>query len=350
MPPHRNTLTMRNYIAALKFLTAFLFVSSSVYAQTNIEFILKNSTLYRVDTVDAFDLSQTEFHNYDYKDTINMRFNKNNIDCYNIRYHENGKMFRAQIWLDTGNIKIEAHIDSNALIVDTVFNSPTYYMVKNFAKDYYELYKNNDTTAFNNYLLTNYDENIQNPFSLMIGYYYINLNQNLKLNLIKFKLHADKQGDKFNWFFFYPMVVERLNKILDIDKINLNGFTFINKENKKVKLLLRGSDYYVLDFWFLACPPCIHDHKDIKLNYEKLKQKKVELVSISIDDNVFQWKNYLSAHNYNWQNYLQTKNGTITNQLSIHSFPTYIIVNNKGDIIDTYNSFADVEKRFKIDD
>ena len=334
----------------LKFLIIFLFASISVYAQTDIEFILKNSSSYKIDTVDAFDLSQKEFHYYDYTDTINMHFNKSNIDCYNIRYHENGKMFRDQIWLDTGNIKIEAHIDSNKLIVDTVFNSPTYYMVKNFAKEYYDLYKTNDTSAINNYLLTKYKENILNPFSMMISNYYINLNQNSKVNLIKFKTLADEPNDKFSWFFLYPMVIERMNKILAIDKININDFTFVNQKNKKVKLLLQGSDYYVLDFWFLACPPCIRDHREIKSNYEKFKQRSVEIISISTDENVLQWKSYLSNHNYYWENYLQTNGNTITNQLSVHSFPTYMIVNNQGDIIDTYNSFADVKKRFKIDE
>lgn len=341
---------MRNYKAVLKFLTLFLFINFSVSAQTNIEFVLKNSSSYPIDTVDAFDLSQKEFHTYNYKDTISIYFSKDNIDCYNIRYHENGKMFRTQIWLDTGNIKIEAHIDSNTLIVDTVYNSPIYYIVKDFAKEYYELYKTNDTAALNNYMLAKYKENIQNPFSLMIGNYYINLNQNSKLNLIKFKAFTEKQKDKFSWFFLYPMVIERMNKMLNIDKINLNNYTFINQSNKKVKLLLQGSDYYVLDFWFLACPPCVHDHKEINAGYEKLKQKGVEVISISTDEDIFQWKKYLSGHNYHWRNYLQTMNSTITNQLSIHSFPAYIIVNNQGDIVDTYSSFADVKKRFKIDE
>jgi len=247
----------------LKFLVAFMLISSSVYAQTDIEFILKNSASYQLDSVDAFDLSQKEFYDYDYKDTINMRFNKNNIDCYNIRYHENGRMFRAQIWLDTGNIKIEAHIDGDKLIIDTVFNSPAYYMVKDFSKAYSELYKAHDTTLLNNYLLENYEKNIRNPFSLLVGEYYMNLNQNSRFNLIKFKLYADKQGGEFRWFYLYPMVVEKMDKMLNIGKINLSDFTFINRENKKVKLLLQGANYYVLDFWFLACSPCIRDHKDI---------------------------------------------------------------------------------------
>ena len=341
---------MRNYMTTLKFLIAFLLISSSLFAQTNIEFILRKSHSYKVDSVEAFDLSQGEFHDYDYQDTINMHFNKSNIDCYNIRYHANGKIYSTQIWLDTGYIIIAAQIDSNKLIIDTVLNSPTYYMVKDFGKKRYELYKANDTIALNNYLLTNYEKNIENPFSLVIGDYYIKWNLNSKLNLLKFKSYADKQGDKFSWFLLYPMVVERLNKILGIDNINFNDFTFINKNNKKVKLQFEGSKFYVLDFWFLACPPCIRDHKDIQLSYEKLKERNVEIISISIDNNVLLWKNYLSKHNYNWRNYMQTQDSTITNQLSIRSFPTYIIVNNKGEIKETYNSFADVEKRFMIDE
>lgn len=327
----------------------FLFISFSVYAQTNIEFILKNSSLNQTDTVDAFDLSQKEVYNYDYKDTLQMHFNKYNVDCYNIRYHENGKMFRTQLWLDTGNIKIKAHIESNKLIIDTVLNSPMYYFVTNFAKEYYELFKSKDTTALNDYLLTKYEENIQNPFSLMVGNYYVNINQNSKLNLIKLKAIAEKQKDKFSWFFLYPMVIERMYKILDVNKLDFSDFTFLNLKNKKTKLLLQGSDYYVLDFWFLACPPCVHDHKEINTSYKKFKQRSIEIISISTDENVSEWKSYLFKHNYSWENYLQTSNNTITNQLSIHSFPAYIIVNKQGDIIDTYSSFTDVEKRFKID-
>ncbi len=141
-----------------------------------------------------------------------------------------------------------------------------------------------------------------------------------------------------------------MDKILEIDKINLSDFTFIDIKDKNVKLQLQGSDYYVLDFWFLACPPCIRDHKDIKSDHEKLKQKSVEIISISTDENVLQWKNYLSNHNYYWENYLQLNNNTITNKLGIYIFPAYIILNSQGDIIDTYSSFADVKKRFKIED
>jgi hypothetical protein len=335
-------------MAALRLFTILVVLNSSLHAQTNIVFILKNAAAHRIDTVEAFDLTQKEVYNYDFRDTLTMHFKKNNIDCYNILCHGNGQIYRRQIWLDSGNIRIEAHIDSSELLVDTVVNSPTYYQAKNFAREYRDLWNANDTIALNNYLLTKYEENIQNPFSFVIGNLYIQVNQNLKTNLIEFKSYTDRQGDRFSWFYMYPLVIDRLNKILEVEKVNLNNFTFISIENRKTILKLQGSDYYVLDFWFLSCVPCILDHKKIKLDYEKLKQKGVELVSISIDDDFSPWKNYLASHNYTWRNYLQMSDNTLSNSLGIHGCPTYVILNNKGEIIETYTSFSNVEKKFNI--
>jgi peroxiredoxin len=333
----------------IQILIPLLIIISLASGQTTIQIIIKNAGQHKIDKVDAFDLSQKEQYDYRYKDTLVFHFRKTNIDCYNIRYHENRKMFREQIWLDTGNIKIEAHIDSSNLIIDTVINSPAYYKVRYFAKRYSEFSRSNDTNAMNSYLLNTYKENIDNPFSLLVGDNYIRLNQNSKPNLITFKKLTEKQGGKFSWFLLYPSVTERLNKILSVDKINFNEFSFINTEKKKGKILLKGADYYILDFWFLACPPCVRQHKDINANLEKLKQKNIEMIGISIDQNFKKWKNYLAKNRYNWQNYLEDKGNAITKQLSIKGFPAYIIVNSSGEIINTYNSFADILKKFGLD-
>jgi len=329
------------------FLLAFSFFCFPVTAQTNIQIILKHSDQFKPEKVDAFDLSSQEIYEYSFKDTLELKFTKTTIDCYNIRYHENGKMFRTQVWLDTGNICIKAHIDSQRLVIDSILHSPTYYEVKQFAKTYGELQAAKDTTAINNFLLDAYRQHMDDPFSLMVADYYIRLNQNSKINLLKLKTFTDKQAGKFAWFALYP-VVERLNSILTIDKINISHFLFLTKENKKVNLSLQGADYYVLDFWFLDCPPCVQQHKDIALNLEKLKQKRVELIGISTDEDMARWKAYLTKHHYSWKNYLQDRAKTIPNELDISGFPVYIVINNKGDIIDTYNSFSDILLKFGV--
>lgn len=332
----------------LIFILLTLFIFKNVVGQTKIQFIIKDLGGHKIEKVDAFDLSQIEFYNYDYNDTLNLNFNKRNIDCYNIRYYENGKMFRQQIWLDTGNIKIEAHIDSSKLVIDTVINSPTYYKIKDFYIKNSQLFKNKDTILLNAFLLDTYKANIENPFSLLVGNIYVGINQNIKSNLLNLKTLTEKQGEKFKWFFFYENVNERVNKIISITKIDLQNFIFLDKKNKKVKLLLKGSDYYVLDLWFVACPPCVRDHKIINNTLSKLKQKNVELISISNDENKKEWKEYLAKNNYKWQNYVENSKHSFTNYLSIPSYPTYIVIDRFGIIFNTYNSYLDVLKRFSI--
>jgi hypothetical protein len=339
---------MRNYMRPLKFLLAIILLNIQAVGQTTIQVVIKNLSGHKIDKVDVFDISGIESHEYIYNDTIISNFKKSNIDCYNIRYFENGKMFRQQLWLDTGKIDIEAHIDSSRLIIDTVINSPMFYKYKAFTKKYSQLYKSNDTAVLNSFLLETYRVNIENPFSLLVGNLYVGINQNLKPNLLNLKILTERQGEKFSWFFFYESVNERLNKILSISKINLSEFSFINKANKKIKPSLKGADYYILDLWFLACPPCIQDHKIINTTLPQLKEKKIELISISTDKNSKEWKMYLDKNNYKWQNYLETLENTFTNYLSIPSYPTYIILDNLGNIIDTYNSFSDVITKFDI--
>lgn len=326
----------------LNFILAILILSLKSYGQTNIQVVIQNVGNHKIDKVDAFDLSQKEFFEVPYNDTINFAFSKKHNDCYNIRYHENGKMFRQQIWLDSGQIKIEAHIDSSALVIDSVFNSPTYYHHLNFERNYSQLYKKNDTTSMTKMLLELYSNNIDNPYSFVFADTYIRLNQNSKTNLSKLKLLTDKQGDKFNWFLLYPSVVERLNNILTVSSININDYTFINGQNKSVKIPALTKKYYILDFWFLGCAPCLRDHKEIFKEQKKLSAKNAAVISISTDSDIAKWQKYLSKNKYNWSNYLESKSKKITEKLSISSFPTYIVIDKSGNIISLQDSFSDV--------
>jgi peroxiredoxin len=334
----------------INFILLILAFNLQSTGQTNIQIILKNPDQHKIDKVDAFDQSQQEIYTYKFKDTLLLKFKKTNIDFYNIRYHENGKMFRKQVWLDTGNIKIEAHIADDKLIIDTVINSPFYYEAEASNDQYIRVSKQGDSVALNNFLLAVIEKNLDNPFSIHIGYYYVMLNQRSRTSLLKLKALLDKQGDKFSWFLIYPGTVERMNKILSGDKIELANYSFRDRKNKKTKIQLTGADYYVLDFWFLACPPCLRDHIVINKKIAALKNKGVELISISTDDNVKKWNAYLTKHGYNWPNYLENKKSSITDDLSLAGFPTYLVINNKGDIIDIYNSFSGVLKKFGIEE
>lgn len=326
-------------------------IGSPSFGQTNIQLIMKNNGTHTFEKIDVFDISQKEFYTIKYQDTASFTFKKTNIDLYNIRYHANGKMYRQVAWLDTGSIKIELHVDDLALKIDTVLNSSIYYEHLNFYKNNASLYQKRDTATLSDLLLKLYEKHINNPFSLQVGEMYIGFNQNSKKDLLRLKTLTDRQGDKFSWFLLYPLVHERLHKILTITSLDLNAYTFINSSNKKVKLpTLTDNKYYLLDFWFLACKPCISDHKEIFKQQLLLATKKIELISISIDDSVKELNQYLNKNNYKWANYLETDIKKITKDAGISIYPTYLILDKSGKIISSQNTFDNVLKWLESND
>ena len=111
-----------------------------MFSQTSIQIITKDLLSRKIDKVEFFDLSQKEFYNFPYQDTIHVAFSKENADCYHIRYHAGGKILSQQMWLDAANIVIKGHLDTQRLVIDTVINAPLYYEVLDFGKQYAALY------------------------------------------------------------------------------------------------------------------------------------------------------------------------------------------------------------------
>ncbi len=325
---------------------ALLIFHIDILAQTNIRVILKTDK--EIEKVDALDLSQKEIYSYPYSDTTTFQFKKTNIDCYNIRYHKNGKIYREQIWLDPGDVTIKAHITGNQLIIDSVFNSPIYYKIKQFYTELSNLSKSGDSLKINTFLLKAFEDNISNPFSYMIGQNFVNRNQNSKLDLFTFRDLLNRQGDGFKWFLLYPVVVDRVRNLLSTDKLKLTDFTLLSKENKITKFDLTGADYYVLDFWFLGCAPCIREHREIKLNLQNLIKQNIQIIGVSIDSpKKYQlWEKYLKKNNYTWLNYIQDQNNKFTDQLGVHAYPAYVILNKEGEIIESYSSFSQILKKY----
>ena len=337
---------MPSYMRHFRIIIISLALSFRANSQTNIQLIIKGGNL--ITKVYAGDFSFKESLSTDYQDTINFNFTKtNNIDLYNIGCFIKGKQPWNQIWLDSGNIRIYAHMDSTTFNIDTVINSPTYDYVKNFKKNYNNVLKLKDTAQSNKFLFENLNKNINNPFSLWVAMLYLNLNQNNKNNVYDLKQALNKQGNKFSWFRQFADITGRINKILSTDHLILSNFKFIDKQKKVNPLILKNADYYVLDFWFLGCAPCRQEHKIIKRNYEFLLKSKIEVIGISTDEYSKEWVDYLSSNHYYWTNYLQTAKTKLTETLSIKAFPYYVIINSKGVIVGRYNSFSDMLNKFK---
>lgn len=115
--------------------------------------------------------------------------------------------------------------------------------------------------------------------------------------------------------------------------------TDLNLNNgKKVKLTDLKGKVVLLDFWYRGCLPCLKATPDLM----KLQQEfKDDLVIIGINDrddkedvtDYYSYKkNTFYASTYKTSNH-------ISNNLKITAFPTFIIINQKGEIVKTEVGF-----------
>ena len=296
-----------------------------------------------IDSVWISDIGQTDSHHLPFESTIKHNFKKNINDLYNIGVYINGKRKTQQIWLDGKEVIVKGSV-ADRFEIDTVINSEMYYSSMAFSKEYAQMVEaQTDSLSFDTYLLEKIETNIEHPFSHIIALNYISRNQNNKNKLKALLPLYEKQPDTIKTHFL--SAIGRLESTLNVEDVDIASYEFQTLEQTVSGLNLDKDKTYLLDMWFVACPPCIRDHKQIAENLYVFEDNDITLIGISTDQNHETWKNYLEKHNYNWPNYREVwaEEGTITNDLTIWSFPTYLLITDGGKIKSRFNSFKDFQ-------
>jgi hypothetical protein len=289
-----------------------------------------------------------EFHFIKYRDTLQIDFNDSINDLYRIDFFQNGKpKFQNQLWLNGSNITINFEI-TDTLEIDTVIGSDLYYTSFNFYQQYQELLKTrqNDSVTYR-FLFAKLTENINNPFALNIANEIFFKNSADKKQLTKLYNLMATQSDVYRNHFISPF--DDIESILNVNNIDVSEFAFYDRNENLTTLNLSNNKKYLFDFWFVACAPCVKDHKELSTKLDFLKQKNVELVGVSIDKDHGEWLAYLKQHDYNWLNVreLQDIEKRMTSKMVISVFPTYAITDSEGTIL--HRTFSLEETLSKLD-
>lgn len=306
-----------------------------------------------IDSVWITDFGMTrENHKVAFNDTISISLNDSINDLYRIEFLKNGKIISSpmsnQIWLQGEKIIINGYVEKK-LVIDTIINSDVDYKVKKFRKDFKELFNNKaDSNTIDKFILKSIKENYNSPSSLQIADLYVFRNKNNKSKLKELQSFIKNQNTLIKNHQFFNFHNE-LAKKLEVEEINASvGYSVLNIENKIERITFKENKMFLIDLWFVNCPPCVKDHKIISKNLDFLKKKNIELIGISIDKDYSKWKTYLETHNYDWKNFREIDSlKTITKDLGISGFPTYVLLKDTGKIETIFNSYKQIEDYLK---
>lgn len=302
-----------------------------------------------IDSVLIMDIGQQrENYKVAFIDTIRIQFNDSINDLYNVFFLKDGKIVSSplstnQLWLNGKNIVIKGKLDKR-LVLDTIIGSDLYYKVKKTQMAYRKLFEiKADNSEINYFLLKEIKNHFDNPYSLTLASDFISRNQNNEDNLKKLNNLIAPQNDLLKNHSFFK-VHSQLEKKMDINQLSIEKYNFYSVKKDIVKLNFEKEKKYLLDLWFVNCPPCVQDHKIISKKQSYLENNNIELIGISRDTEHSKWKNYLDTNGYNWRNFRQIDSlNTVTTDLGITAFPTYLLIENGGEIKITFNSFEEIE-------
>jgi hypothetical protein len=309
------------------------FLSLSATSQTQLQLILHTNK--PIDSLLIIHWTDKEIGRLPYNDTMYVDFRTRGIDFYHLNYiMGDGRPYYTPLFLDTGKIKIVSHIENEKLVVDSVIGSPIYETYVQWKSDYLLLRQKADTAVLDSFLLSTYSDNLGNLFSFNIGNRYVDLHQNDKSKLYALLPLIARQTKEIKEQFGFSFLNERLLGIIGNDFVRLSDYPLIDAANQTTHAKTLTAKHVILDFWFVGCLPCMEDHQKIIKMIPGLKQKQVELISISSDESYLKWKTYLGKAKYKWQHYkIGTGNKNIIGQLGITTYPTYFLLDENGKII-----------------
>ena len=300
-------------------------------------YIYKHDTKYKtLQTV--IKNSQFQFYGKSNPNNISILHIKrnNNDDLYNEVILDNGNI---NVYLALGNIKIEGSKLNNEY--KSYIDSCSYYFGS--IKEILDDSDPNKLHLNKRYIMLN-----DSLYTYLSNYIIRNINNCIGKSVIKREIMAfpENQFNAFKESVFKlsikldPFIVELLKKkeddiklekkmnrlydqqLLDMHLINLNNDTvnFLN--------VIKNQQYTYVEFWASYCSSCLTRMSNIEQNISKESLSKIQIITISIDDDILLWKKEVGKLKRNWENFIisSNENKKIREEYFIRFIPYNILV------------------------
>ena len=106
------------------------------------------------------------------------------------------------------------------------------------------------------------------------------------------------------------------------------------------------TEYVLIIFYVSTCSHCRQLMPKIVEKRRKLPKNKLEIIAVSIDENLEDWEHYISTNDFEWINVRESKgwDGAVASSYSIFSTPTIFILDKNRKIIAKPNDWNELKK------
>lgn len=116
-------------------------------------------------------------------------------------------------------------------------------------------------------------------------------------------------------------------------------FALPDSSGKLIQVSSFKGKYLLIDFWASNCLPCRYESPVLREAFKKYSDSKFQILSVSFDQNINDWKKTVIKDQYIWMNVIDSigfgPKGKFSSQFNIMSIPRNLLLGKDGKIIAT---------------
>ncbi len=126
-------------------------------------------------------------------------------------------------------------------------------------------------------------------------------------------------------------------------------FTVADLKGDSIKLSSLKGKVLILDFWASWCGPCRFSNKHLVKLYNKYKDKGLEILSVSLDEEEKDWKKAVTKDKITWVQGIDRGgwDAMAAIKWQVDALPASFLVNRNGDVVAINLEKDELEKKLK---